>query len=323
MGNVSKEYLNKQKQDRIGTEKYNKNGELMKVVDYINSHHVVIEFQDEHKRQKIVYWKSFVDGSVVNPARHERLGVKKYNTQGCEMEIVEYNNSHDIVVEFKDDKSERVHSTWHKFKLGAIANPYYPSVYGVVISGKKYPTSSNGKLTKEYQTWTTMLKRCFSKTEKEQHPTYQDVTCCNEWLNFENFYEWLHSQENFYKWEKTPKSAIDKDILIKGNKIYSPDACCLVPNNVNSLFVKRDKNRGDLPIGVIFYKEYGNYRAGCNVDGVYKYLQYCDTPEEAFYIYKTYKEDLIKKIAQEEYEKDNITKKCYNAMMDYEVEITD
>ena len=47
------------------------------------------------------------------------------------------------------------------------------------------------------------------------------------------------------------------------------------------------------------------------------------TPEEAFFAYKTYKEKLIKQIAQIEFDKDNITKTCYDAMMKYKVEITD
>lgn len=323
MKNTRKEYLKKQKQERIGMEKYNNDGELMKVIDYINSHNVIVEFQDECQRQKSVYWKSFVDGKVRNPIIYERLGLKKYNKQGCEMEIIQYNTRHDIIVEFNDGRNTRVHSIWKNFDSGIIENPYYPSVYGVGITGQKYPTSIKGKLVKEYQTWTTMLKRCYDKTEKELHPTYKDVTCCEKWLLYENFYEWLHSQENFEKWKNMRRSAIDKDILTKGNKIYSPDTCCLVPSNVNSLFVKRDKERGDLPIGVIFYKPYNNYRASCTTDGGCKHLKYCDTPEEAFYVYKEYKENLIKQIAQEEYAEGNITKKCYDAMMNYKVEITD
>ena len=47
------------------------------------------------------------------------------------------------------------------------------------------------------------------------------------------------------------------------------------------------------------------------------------TIEEAFNIYKEYKENIIKQVAQEEYSLGNITKKCYDAMMSYEVEITD
>ena len=41
--------------------------------------------------------------------------------------------------------------------------------------------------------------------------------------------------------------------------------------------------------------------------------------ELALQKYKEYKEKQIKKVAKEEFEKGNISKQCYNAMMSYEV----
>ena len=168
-----------------------------------------------------------------------------------------------------------------------------------------------------------MLQRCYDNIYRRTRPTYQDVTCCNEWLLYENFYEWLHLQENFGKWLNGEKWELDKDILVKGNKIYSPETCCLVPHNVNCLFLKSDASRGNLPIGV--HKNRNAYECSCrdpltDKDG---YIGQSHTIEEAFQIYKNYKENLIKQIAQIEYDKKNITKECYDAMMRYEVEITD
>ena len=54
---------------------------------------------------------------------------------------------------------------------------------------------------------------------------------------------------------------LDKDILIKGNKIYSPDTCCFVPSEINNLFVGCNKSRGSLPIGVTFNKRLKRYVA--------------------------------------------------------------
>ena len=139
---------------------------------------------------------------------------------------------------------------------------------------------------------------------------------------FENFYEWLHSQENFDKWNDD-KWTIDKDILIKGNKVYSPETCCLVPNNVNALFIKKSNYRGDLPIGV--KQSHKSFIARCSnpITCNREYLGSYSTPSYAFLAYKKYKEELIKQIAEIEYSNSNITKKCYNAMMNYQVEITD
>ena len=106
-----------------------------------------------------------------------------------------------------------------------------------------------------------MINRCFYEKIKEEHPTYKNVTCSEEWLLFENFYEWLHLQENFDKWYNEDKWCLDKDILVKGNKIYSPKTCCLVPQNVNTLFTKKNANRGKLPIGVFYYAKLKRYQA--------------------------------------------------------------
>lgn len=247
----------------------------------------------------------------------ERVGTTKLNNKNEIMTVVEYINTHNIVVEFQDEYKGRVHTSWAMFESGAVKNPYRPTVFGAGIIGDKYKSKIKNRLTIEYRTWQNMLQRCFSKNYKNSHPAYQDVTCCNEWLLFENFYDWLHSQENFDKWASTSRGALDKDILIKGNRVYTPNACCLVPQRINALFIKRKEYRGDCPIGVSKLKKY--YVADCHGD----YIGLCNSQEKAFQIYKDYKEKMIKQTAQEEYDEGNITKECYNAMMNYEVEIDD
>lgn len=255
--------------------------------------------------------------------RLDRVGEKNFNHQKCLMEIVEYNDYSNIIVEFKDKYKGRAHTSYQCFRTGEIRNPYYPNVFGVGITGNKYSARIKGKDTEEYKAWHGLIQRCFDSKLKEKYKTYQDVTCCDEWLLFENFYEWLHEQENFKEWYKGNRWGIDKDILIKGNKYYSPETCCLVPHNVNCLFLKSDKSRGDLPIGVTAIES--GFVARCHnpINNQRDYIGYYDSPERAFQAYKKYKENLIKQIAQLEYNKGNITEKCYNAMMNYQVEITD
>lgn len=239
------------------------------------------------------------------------------------MRIVEYINSRNIVVEFQDEYKFRVHNNYGNFQRGSIKNPFHPSIYGVGITGNKYLRSINCKMTKEYDTWIHILQRCFDDRLKEKQPSYIDKECCEEWLYYPNFYEWLHSQSNFDKWYNGKRWAIDKDILVKGNKVYSPDVCCLIPQNVNCLFLKREAERGVYPIGVSYKNE--GFLASCHnpFTNRREELGYYSTPEKAFYAYNDYKEKLIKQVAQIEYDKGNITKECYDAMMNYEVEITD
>ena len=256
--------------------------------------------------------------------KNERLGLIKKNNQGYDMKIIEYTNRHNIVVEFQDKYKKQVKTRWQLFEEGSINNPYHPSVYEKGIVGDKYVITKNGKATKEYNAWFNIMIRCFDETVKQKRYTYENVTICEEWLYFPNFYEWIHSQENFDKWYNGKRWAVDKDILIKGNKIYSPETCCLVPLRVNNLFIKSDAIRGDFPIGVTEHK--GKFVAECNhiVNGKKKnYIGIYDTVIEAFKVYKNFKEKYIKRVAQEEYGECNITKKCYNAMMSYQVEITD
>lgn len=253
--------------------------------------------------------------------KEDRLWEENLNYQGCLAKIVGYNKSNDIVVEFQDKYKSRIHTSYRHFLSGQIKNPYHPTVFGVGILGNKYPSQINGKLTKEYNMWSGMLRRCYDEKYKDKKPTYRYVKCCDEWLLYENFYEWLHSQSNFPKWLNDDKWSIDKDILIKGNKTYSPKACCLVPASINSLFVKCNANRGNLPIAV--QKHQQKYRACFTAFNKYITLPVRNTINEAFLDYKQYKENIIKEIAQEEYNKGNITKQCYEAMMNYEVEIND
>lgn len=252
-----------------------------------------------------------------------RLGEEKLNNQGCLMKIVEYNGNNNMVVEFQDKYKARVHCIYQAFCNGKVKNPYYPQVCGVGMIGIEYKAKINGKITKEYDTWKSMLRRCFDIKHKEKYIEYKDITCCNEWLLYENFYKWLHSQENFDKWNNGYRWAIDKDILLKGNKVYSPENCCLVPQNVNSLFTKRKAYRGDLPLGV---QRTGNYYyAVCKNPFTNKQekFNYCLNVIEAFLAYKQYKENVVQQVAKIEYDKGNITQQCYDAMMDYKVEITD
>ena len=309
-----------QKENRLGEERYNYQGYLMRIAEYIDANNMIVEFEDEYKTKVCASYRQFDDGGLKNP--NYRIDKISINHQGCPMMIVEYGNANNMVVEFQDEYKGRVHTNYWSFTKGNVKNPYHPMVLGVGRIGVKYPSKINDKTTKEYQAWKGVVARCFDEKYKQKHPTYKDVTCCKEWLLYENFYEWLHNQENFDKWGDK-RWEIDKDILIKRNKVYSPETCLLVPNNINSLFLNASNHRGDLPIGV--RRSRGRFMARCNnpITKIREYLGTFDTPLEAFYVYKKYKEDLIKQIAQIEYDKGNISKKCYEAMLNYEVEITD
>lgn len=266
---------------------------------------------------------------IIEKQKEERLGLEKLNNQGCLMKIIEYKNTRSIKVIFLDKHKCIVDTMWDYFKKGNVDNPYLYNIYGIAARGIKYPAKINGIIQKEYDTWIGMIRRCYDEKIKKKTPAYQDVICCKEWLLYENFYEWLHEQENFEKWYNGNRWAVDKDIILKGNKIYCPEFCCLTPHDVNTLFCKRDSDRGDYPLGVSFNKNTNKYIAKLSMKydtgkRHSKHIGVYNMAEEAFYLgYKPTKEKYIKQVAKIEFENGNITKKCYEAMMNYQVEITD
>lgn len=116
---------------------------------------------------------------------------------------------------------------------------------------------------------------------------------------------------------------LDKDILIKGNRIYGPDTCIFVPNRINALFTKSNSSRGLYPIGVSIHQ--GHYKAHMSkiINGKkqMKYYGKYDTPEQAFECYKQIKEEYIKEVAEEYC--GLIPDTLYFALCAYEVNIDD
>ena len=197
------------------------------------------------------------------------------------------------------------------------------SVFGVGYTGNgKYKAvDEHGKITKPRSYWGNMLKRCYSEKHRAKNITYEECYVNEQWHNFQRFAEWFDN--NYYE-IPGEKMCLDKDILIKGNKEYGPETCCFVPERINQIFIKRQNDRGDCPIGVRKRKN-KKYEARCNVyeNGKAKsiYLGLYDSVEEAFSIYKQFKEQYIKQVA-EEY-KNRIPEKLYNALYAYVVEIND
>lgn len=264
----------------------------------------------------------------------DRTGEVGVSNEGCIMKIAEYNNNYDVIIEFQDEHKYRVYTQYSNFKNGQCKNPFFASVfghgyYGVDKNGNAPKTKEfkDGKLcsTWEYNKWMNMLKRCFDNKYKEKRPTYKDTACCERWLYFANFLEDFEILKQEYSWNENEKLNLDKDILHKGNKIYSLENCVLVPDYINSLFIKRDAKRGEYPIGVCYNKGAKKYQAFCSINGKQISLGLYNTPEEAFNAYKQAKENEIKRIVNDCVSKGFITKdsRLYKAMINYQVKIDD
>jgi hypothetical protein len=237
-----------------------------------------------------------------------KIGEKHITNEGYEITIIEYHNIINCTVQFENGVVIK-RKQYIDIKRGNIKNPYHPSVYGIAFVGQgEYSQKKNKNAS---NIWRGMFHRCYD-LKYHSYLSYKDVTVCEEWHNFQNFAEWF---ENNYK----ENFELDKDILQKGNKIYSPETCCFVPQEVNKLLTKSNKARGECPIGVT--KRGNMFRAKLNIKKTLKHLGSFKTIDEAFKAYKVAKEDYIKEVADKW--RGQIADQAYQALINYKIEITD
>ena len=242
-----------------------------------------------------------------------QIFVNKYKEEAT---VVQYNNRLDVVVKFTNGYVGSFQMG--NLRRGNFRSPFAPTHCGVGYIGVgDFKPSVNRVKSKEYKIWCAMIERCYGKNSTLKLRGYES-TMCEEWHNFQNFAKWY--SENYYEVGEE-KMCVDKDILIKGNTIYSPQTCCIVPNSINCLMMGSDSVRGEYPIGVSFREGHGYY-ARCN-DGHNNTIMigvYAD-PYSAFLAYKEYKENTIKQIATSL--KEQLPYNVVEALMNYTVEITD
>jgi hypothetical protein len=148
---------------------------------------------------------------------------------------------------------------------------------------------------KYYAAWRNMLQRCYSKKYLESYPTYIGTSVCSEWLYASEFKKWMEQQD----WRD---KSLDKDIIVPGSKLYSPDTCAFVLNATNTFVIARDACRGEYPVGVCLYKPTGKYKAQCNnpLTGKVEHLGYFSTTEEAHESWRKRKHELAQLVAARE-----------------------
>ena len=238
-----------------------------------------------------------------------------------DFKIVKYKNSTNVEIQFLKTGFETVVELGN-IKKGDVKDPYVPSVFGVGITGTKYSITISGVKTREYALWKNMLQRCYSDAYRKKRPTYEGCEVSDNFKSYEYFYEWCHKQIGFGNqgWH------LDKDLLTKGNikdnKVYSEGTCVFIPSEINTLLIKRAASRGEYLIGVSWSNTNKAFVARVNKSkGGSEYLGLFNTEIEAFKAYKKAKESFVKEQANKW--KSQIDIRAYDALMNYQVEITD
>jgi hypothetical protein len=234
-----------------------------------------------------------------------------------DFKVLKYNDYYEVEIQFTNTGFE-TSAQLGSIRNGKVKDLYAPSVCGVGVIGAKYPVSQGGRGTKEYRLWCGMLRRCYSDSFKKQRPTYGGCEVSDNFKSYEYFYEWCNNQIGFNNkdWH------LDKDLLTKGNKVYSENVCVFIPSEINSVLVKCTASRGKHLIGVHWCNTNKAFVAQVNRNkGQPEHLGLFKTEIEAFKAYKQAKEAYLKGLANKwEY---RIDPRAYNALMNYTVEITD
>ena len=234
-----------------------------------------------------------------------------------DFKILKYNDTANVEIQFINTGFKMV-ARLGNIRSGNVKDRYLPSVHGIGILGAKYPVSEDGRDTKEYTLWNNMLNRCYNDTYKNKNKTYVGCKVSENFKSYEYFYEWCHKQIGFDNegWQ------LDKDLLVKGNKVYSEDTCVFLPKEINSVLTKSTATRGENLIGVCWCKKATAFKARVRKNkGKQEHLGFFNTEIEAFNAYKQDKEYYLKELANKW--KSQIDERAYNALMNYEVNIDD
>jgi len=151
---------------------------------------------------------------------------------------------------------------------------------GVGINDSNYKVSLivNGKsvLCNFYQCWRQMINRCYHPSALAKRPTYMDCSVCDEWLTFSNFKAWMEIQD----WKG---KQLDKDLLVPGNKVYSPECCVFIDRNLNSFISTGRAGSLIAHPGVSYCKTWNKIKAYCGnpFNGKTETLGYFKNEEDA------------------------------------------
>ena len=162
-----------------------------------------------------------------------------------------------------------------------------------------------------------MIGICYNEKFHQRQPTYEGCTVSDEFKDYSKWREWYDKYP--YKQDDWQ---IDKDLLIKGNQVYSENTCIFIPREINQVLTKSTASRGEHLIGVSWSKTNKAFVATVRKNkGKPEHLGYFKTEVEAFNAYKQAKEAYLKEPADKY--KDMLDPRAYEVLYDYTVDIDD
>ena len=174
-------------------------------------------------------------------------------------------------------------------------------VCGVGINDLPYQVRNKGLDGKyvtcpKYQKWYSMLSRCYLPSQLKRRSSYESSFVCDDWFYASNFISWLDSQD----WEGND---LDKDLLIFGNQLYSPDTCLFIHPTVNKFLIDSPSKPRIHMIGAAWNADRGKFRALCHnpLTGIRERLGTFNTDLEAHLAWKARKIELARELVEKGY----------------------
>ena len=234
------------------------------------------------------------------------IGDTLKNNEGYNFTIENYIDARTVTIRWLDCGTTEICSSGNLVK-GAVKYLNKPSVFGVgfigygkFVPGEKRLQEGQERLNKYiHRHWRHVLERTIADRDIKR---YEDCSVCPEWYSLQNFAEWAADQKNSTKIEDNGRLYhLDKDMVCKGNRVYCPEYCVFIPNEVNAFYTRREIGNTGFP-GVNYIKPATSgakegYIARCVTGKEREYLGYYDTAEEAFYRYKVAKEKSARELA--------------------------
>lgn len=240
------------------------------------------------------------------------VGQVRNTNEGGSFTVVEVVSAKEIYIVHNDEHKHKAKVSADQVRNGIIRNPYFPTLYGVGYMGVgKHKSKIKGVNVPHYSVWTGAIIRCYCPTRQAKRPSYIGCSISKNWLCYQNFAEWYTTHESYGLGYE-----LDKDLLVKGNRVYSAETCTMIPREIN-LAIRTDRIKvSDLPVGVLKTKS-GSYTAGTRIKGKDSHIGTFKTLEEASAAYVIAKEAHVKELALEW--EDRIEPRAFKALMNWTV----
>lgn len=289
----------------------NNSGQWVTVIEYRGATEIIVKFDDGVLSTTATSYLK--NGSFNHPERFTSMVGKRFESnKGDWCTVLEYINAHKVVIKFDGYEHYEKTVSAKALKEGSFRNNYRPTTQGLGYMGDGiYSWNGDEDVQKAYQVFTGMFSRCYDPYTQSKQPAYIGCSVDARWYDFQVF-------AKFYV--ESPFCSLgyhlDKDLLIRGNRVYSPEACTLLPPEVNSALSSTPESASGLPLGV--NKIDNGYVARLNKMGQNReYLGYYKTAEEAHKVYVKAKEDYIHSLAEKWHGK--IEERAYQALMNWTV----